>query len=108
MTYRLDEETVALLRDVVFWGNRLARHLQGVDERRFLADELISDACCWCLVCIGEAAGRIRQLRPDFRTAIQILSSPRHIRCEIAWLMDMMHWTLVSYGKRQQFPFRSS
>ncbi|MGN6585438.1 MAG: HepT-like ribonuclease domain-containing protein [Rhizobiaceae bacterium] len=66
MTYRPDEETAALLRDIVFWGNRLARHLQGLDEARFLAEELICDACCWCMVCIGEAAGRIRQLRPDF------------------------------------------
>jgi uncharacterized protein with HEPN domain len=59
------EAATALLRDIVFWGNRLAEHLAGVDEVRFVADAIICDASCWCMVCIGEAAGRIRRLQPD-------------------------------------------
>jgi len=76
MNSRIDEETTALLRDIIFWGARLAQHLRDVDEIRFLADERISDAACWCMICIGEAAGRIRQLRPDF--------SDRHPDFELA------------------------
>jgi uncharacterized protein with HEPN domain len=60
-----DKETTALLRDIVFWGDRLARHLTGVDEVGFAADAVVCDASCWCMMCIGEAAGRIRRLHPN-------------------------------------------
>jgi uncharacterized protein with HEPN domain len=66
MTGGYREEAAALLRDIVFWGTRLTHHLRNVDEPRFLSDTLLSDACCWSMICIGEAAGRIRQLHPDF------------------------------------------
>jgi uncharacterized protein with HEPN domain len=76
MTDSREAEVRALLQDIVFWGTRLSQHLHGVDEKQFVADELLCDACCWCMVCIGEAAGRIRQLRPEL--------SDRHPKFELA------------------------
>ena len=54
-----------LLSDIVFWGERVSQHLSGVDEAEFLSTPALSDAVCWCISCIGEAAGRLRQEWPD-------------------------------------------
>jgi uncharacterized protein with HEPN domain len=76
MTDNAEAEVPALLQDIVFWGIRLLRHLGGVGEERFVADLLLCDACRWRMVCIGEAAGRVKQLRPEL--------SDRHPKFELA------------------------
>jgi uncharacterized protein with HEPN domain len=53
-----------LLSDIVFWGERLASHVEGMAEDDFSASELASDAACWCLLCIGEAAGSLHRIDP--------------------------------------------
>lgn len=55
----------AWLRDMVVLGERLARHLDGVSESEFIADETIQDAVAKCVEAIGEAAGQIARLEPD-------------------------------------------
>ena len=50
---------------MVVLGERLARHLDGVSESEFIADETIQDAVAKCVEAIGEAAGQIARLEPD-------------------------------------------
>ena len=47
------------LRDIIAYGRRLARHLDGVSRSEFLANEMIQDAAAKCVEAIGEAAGQI-------------------------------------------------
>jgi uncharacterized protein with HEPN domain len=54
------------LEQIVYWGDRLRGHCDGYTEIRFLGDLKAIDASCWCISCVGEAAGRILQLDPDF------------------------------------------
>jgi uncharacterized protein with HEPN domain len=58
----------AWLRDMVVYGERLARHLDGVSESGFMADEMIRDAAAKCVEAIGEAAGQIARLEPDLES----------------------------------------
>jgi uncharacterized protein with HEPN domain len=62
----LDTELTTALKDIVFWGDRVGQHLAGVSEDRFLIDDLRSDAVCFCISCLGEAAARIRREWPNF------------------------------------------
>ncbi len=55
----------AWLGDIVAYGERLARHLDGVSRTAFLSDERIQDAAAKCVEAIGEAAGRVSRLRPE-------------------------------------------
>jgi len=66
MSVLLRTEIVHLLTDIVFWGRRTGEHISGLSEEEFVADTKCSDAVCWCFVCIGEAASRIRQIDPEF------------------------------------------
>ncbi|MBA4371173.1 MAG: nucleotidyltransferase [Coriobacteriaceae bacterium] len=65
---RPDEADRAGFGDIAEYGCRLARHLDGGDLDRFLADECMQDAVVRCLLVIGEAARRMsdatRELHP--------------------------------------------
>jgi uncharacterized protein with HEPN domain len=56
-----------LLSDIVFWGERLALHVESTAEDDFSASELASDAACWCL--LGEAAGSLHRIDPTLASA---------------------------------------
>ena len=58
----------AWLRDIVRYGERLARHLNGASRREFLANETMQDAVAKCVEAIGEAAGQIARLEPDLES----------------------------------------
>lgn len=45
-----------LLRDIVEWGDRLARHLEGVTREEPQRDACTQDAVCRCFEVLGEAA----------------------------------------------------
>lgn len=59
-------EVRQLLEDMVSWGRRTGYHVSGFNEEEFIADPKCCDAVCWCFVCIGEAASRIRQIDAEF------------------------------------------
>jgi uncharacterized protein with HEPN domain len=65
MTEHADAEIRYLLHDIVFWGSRLEMHIEGLDSQRFASDSRACDAVCWCILCIGEAAGGVRRRQPD-------------------------------------------
>lgn len=58
----------AWLRDIVDYGERLARHLDGVSRSDFLVNEMVQDAAAKCVEAIGEAAGQIVRLEPDLES----------------------------------------
>ncbi|MDN2579167.1 HepT-like ribonuclease domain-containing protein [Aquibium sp. ELW1220] len=66
MSGQIRADVVQLLEDMVFWGRRTGDHIDGLDEDAFVADQKCCDAVCWCFVCIGEAASRIRQIDAEF------------------------------------------
>lgn len=53
------------LEQIVYWSDRLRDHCEEYNKIRFLGDPKTIDASCWCISCVGEAAGRILQLDPD-------------------------------------------
>jgi uncharacterized protein with HEPN domain len=63
MTRRSEREW---LSDIVSWGERLQGHLAGIDRKTFFADKLIQDAVSKCVEAIGEAAGKLDDLNPEW------------------------------------------
>jgi uncharacterized protein with HEPN domain len=59
-------EIARLLADIVHWGERLIQHTSALTYAQFSTDQSRVDAVCWCIACIGEAAGKIRQIAPEF------------------------------------------
>jgi hypothetical protein len=62
MTKRSEHEW---LGDIIAWGERLQRHIAGVDRAGFLGSEVIQDAVCKCVEAVGEAAGKLDDLDPE-------------------------------------------
>ncbi|SIO37022.1 Uncharacterized conserved protein, contains HEPN domain [Bradyrhizobium erythrophlei] len=62
MTKRSEHEW---LGDIIAWGERLQRHIAGVDRAGFLGSEVIQDAVCKCIEAVGEAAGKLDDLDPE-------------------------------------------
>ena len=63
----LDRRTIEdWLEDIIEWGDRAGRHIAGKDFEFFCRHELTQDAVTKCLENIGEAAGNILRLQPDF------------------------------------------
>jgi len=58
----------AWLRDIVTYGDRLARHLDGVTRSDFLSNEVIQDAVAKCVEAIGEAAGQIARMESNLES----------------------------------------
>jgi uncharacterized protein with HEPN domain len=65
-------ELKRLLDDIVFWSERLASHIDGMTESRFTQNIAICDAVCWCISCIGEAAGAIRRRWPELEAELEL------------------------------------
>jgi uncharacterized protein with HEPN domain len=57
------------LRDIILWGERLARHIDGMTRERFAASELVQDGVIRCIEVIGEAAGQLMRSVPGLETA---------------------------------------
>lgn len=74
----------AWLRDIVTYGERLARHLDGVTRSDFLSNEAIQDAVAKCVEAIGEAAGQIARMDSDLESRHRDLPSRTHTRRAIA------------------------
>ncbi|MDT3684973.1 MAG: DUF86 domain-containing protein [Pseudorhodoplanes sp.] len=54
------------LRDIVKWGEALARHVEGMTQSQFMADEKTQHATTKCIEAIGEAAKEILKADPGF------------------------------------------
>ena len=60
-----------LLRRIIRYCQRLSDYLQRIDLRKesFLSDPMIQDACCMCIVQIGELSGllpeELKQQHPE-------------------------------------------
>lgn len=65
MISRDEGDQARLLSDIVFWGERLASHLSQSTEKKFSEGPLLIDAACWCIICVGEASGKLVQRWPD-------------------------------------------
>lgn len=54
------------LNDIVWWGEKLARHIEHMDEQAFLSDEKTQDAAAKCAEAIGAAAKEVLDIDPEF------------------------------------------
>ncbi len=54
------------LRDIVQWGEKLARPIDGMDEQSLLSDEKTQDAAAICAESIGSAAKEAIAIDPEF------------------------------------------
>ena len=54
------------LNDIVWWGEKLARHIDGMDELAFLSDERTQDAAAKCAEAVGSAAREVLDKDPQF------------------------------------------
>jgi uncharacterized protein with HEPN domain len=54
------------LRDIVKWGESLARHVDGMTQSQFMSDEKTQHAATKCIEAVGEAAKEILKADPDF------------------------------------------
>ena len=71
MTKRSEYEWLA---DVIAWGERMHRHVHGVDRATFLTSEIIQDAVSKCIEALGEAAGKLDDLDPELDRTIPDLN----------------------------------
>lgn len=65
----MDPKLIAIeerLRDIAKWGESLARHVEGMSQSQFMADEKTQHAVTKCIEAIGEAAKEILKTDPDF------------------------------------------
>jgi uncharacterized protein with HEPN domain len=56
------------LEDILEWGAKSARYIEGLTVAQFVADEKTRDAVSKCIEVIGEAASRLLQECPDVLT----------------------------------------
>ena len=61
-----------LLRDLAFWGERASEHVSEHTESSFAVDEKSADAVCWCIACVGEAAGAIQRRWPELNEDLDL------------------------------------
>jgi uncharacterized protein with HEPN domain len=50
------ERAETLLSHIVEWGERCARHLDGISRQQFMQDEKTRDAVAKCIEAVGTAA----------------------------------------------------
>lgn len=65
----MDRKSRLLLSDIVYWGERRAAYVEGLTEADFAVNGIASNAVCWCLLCIGEAAGALHRINPALISA---------------------------------------
>jgi len=61
--------TKELLADIVLWGERVGRFMEGVTKEQFARDDMRQLAVSKCIEVIGEASGRILKQDPSFADA---------------------------------------
>ena len=85
------------LGDIVSWGERMRRHVDGVDRAKFLGDEMIQDAVAKCIEALGEAAGKLDDLDPDLdRTVPDLnLKLARRMRDRMSHGYYKIDWGIV-------------
>lgn len=64
-----------LLRDIGFWAERAEAYAAGHSEETFAADQKTADAVCWCIACVGEAAGTILRRWPELKDALDLVQA---------------------------------
>ena len=79
-----------LLDDIVQWGERIGRYVEGMDFEAFRRSPMAQDAVIRCLEVIGEASSQILKLAPDFQD--------RHPELELRQAYRARNRTAHGYG----------
>lgn len=61
-------DAIAFINDVITWGERALKHIEGMDREKFLSDAKTQDAVDKCICNIGEASNKAVTLDPTLRT----------------------------------------
>ena len=89
--------TGELLADIVLWGERIVRFLEGVSKEKFSRDEMCQLAVSKCIEVIGEASGSILKRDPDFANAhpeIELAEAYR-TRNRLSHGYDTIDWSVL-------------
>ena len=86
-----------LLENIVIWGERLARFLEGRSKEQFGSDELRQAAASKCVEAIGEASGDILRWHPDFASCNPglALAEAYRMRNRLSHGYDSIDWSIL-------------
>jgi uncharacterized protein with HEPN domain len=65
-------DLIRLLNDAAHWGERAESYVHGMSESEFMDDQKTADAVCWCIGCVGEAAGAIMRRWPNLKSDLAL------------------------------------
>ena len=85
------------LSDIVSWGERMQRHIHGVERTKFLQDEMVQDAVAKCIEALGEAAGKLDDLAPELDRTVPDLNLrlARRMRDRMTHGYYKIDWSIV-------------
>lgn len=72
MTQEEPSDLARLLHDIIFWAGRGTAHVSAHSEATFVDDPQAADAVCWCITCVGEAAGSIQRRWPELKSELDL------------------------------------
>ena len=68
-------ELARLLRDMMVWSARAETYVAGHSEETFMEDAKAGDAVCWCIACVGEAAGAVLRRWPELKDELDLVQA---------------------------------
>jgi hypothetical protein len=90
-------DAIAFINDVITWGERALKHIEGMDREKFLSDAKTQDAVDKCICNIGEASNKVRStLR--YERNFPILKPMPRTQCAIFWPTAILESTPTSSG----------
>jgi uncharacterized protein with HEPN domain len=86
-----------LLGNILIWGDRLARFIDGVSKQDFSTDELRQAGASKCVEAIGEACGELLKRYPDFAAAHASLELAQAYRARnrLSHGYDVIDWEIL-------------
>ena len=84
------------IQHILIGIEKIERHTKGLDQKSFLADDLVQDAVIRNLEVIGEASKNILKHYPEFSTSrpeIQFSAAPSH-HLNTGWRIKLLKRTM--------------
>ncbi len=90
MTDRHLERLIDYLDHIKIHGEHVGSFIEGMDQAEFMGDSKTQAAVCYQLMCIGEAAARIKRAASGFLNFTPKSIGIKLLGCEILCRTDMI------------------